>query len=497
MTRNDFAAMTAPRTTIGFPAGGRLVTQILPDGDRVARTEFAFTPQPAPMVAITGTENDDNLEGTAAADSISGLGGNDIIYALGGDDVVNGGLGFDILVGGDGNDQLLGNSGEGEVDCLYGGPGDDSYHVDNIGDLVFENAPEGIDTVTAEIPGGGYYLYANIENLILADVTQFGVGTAFGNTLISGETGQTLLGGGGDDKIFGNGGNDILFGEEGDDTVNGGAGIDYLAGGYGNDTLNGGEGADEIYGEFGNDNLSGGAGFFTDILSGGLGNDYLEGNSGLGDYDLLYGGAGDDIYSVDTAADLVFEDVGGGTDTVFAIIPGGGYYLYDNIENLNLDGTTYFGVGNALDNRIIANSEANLLLGGGGNDYIFAGGGNDIIYGEDGNDEIEGSIGQDYLNGGNGDDTLRGETGADYYVGGSGRDLFIIDRYSGVEYIEDFTPGVDKISLFGFMIVDFSQILQGMTQRGDDTVIKLSYDGEYLVLHNVMASTLTHSDFGL
>lgn len=454
-----------------------------------------------PMATITGTENDDNLEGTAAADSISGLGGNDVIYALGGDDVVNGGAGLDVLVGGAGNDQLFGNSGAGEVDRLYGGAGFDSYRVDNIGDLIFENAGEGDDTVTVEIPDGGYYLFANIENLILADATRFGVGNGLDNILTSLETGQTLLGGGGSDIIYGNGGNDILFGEEGNDTVNGGSGIDYLAGGNGNDTLNGGADADEIYGEIGNDRLSGGAGFFTDILLGGAGNDYLEGNSGLGDYDLLYGGAGDDIYSVDTAADLVFEDVGGGQDTVIANIAGGGYYLYDNIESLNIDGTTFFGVGNALDNGIVGNVGNNLLLGGVGNDNIQSGAGNDVVYGEDGDDYLidVGGIfdltGDDYLNGGAGDDTIIGLDGNDYYVGGAGRDVFVMQRGSDIEYVEDFTRGEDRVQLNGLGITSFAQLQALMTQSGDDTVINFG-SGDFMILHNITATALTGSDFG-
>ena len=58
----------------------------------------------------------------------------------------------------------------------------------------------------------------------------------------------------------------------------------------------------------------------------------MRGNSGLGDYDLMDGGAGNDIYYVDTPDDLTFEAVGGGADTVYANINGAGYYLYANVE---------------------------------------------------------------------------------------------------------------------------------------------------------------------
>jgi len=106
--------------------------------------------------------------------------------------------------------------------------------------------------------------------------------------------------------------------------------------------------ADALYGEDGNDTLYGGTDFQTDILVGGNGNDVLHGDSGLGDYDLMDGGAGDDIYYVDTPADLTFEAAADGNDTVYANISGAGYYLYANVENLVLLGTTPYGVGNEL-----------------------------------------------------------------------------------------------------------------------------------------------------
>ena len=69
----------------------------------------------------------------------------------------------------------------------------------------------------------------------------------------------------------------------------------------------------------------------NDELHGGDGDDTIDGNSGQGEQDWLYGNLGNDIFVVDTPFDLVFEQSGEGTDTVFADINGAGYYLYDNI----------------------------------------------------------------------------------------------------------------------------------------------------------------------
>ena len=98
-----------------------------------------------------------------------------MLYGGAGDDSLTGELdfAFDLLVGGDGQDSLDGASGLGDADHLYGGSGDDSYWVDSPADLVFEFSDDGIDTVYADIVGAGFYLYANIENLILLGATAF------------------------------------------------------------------------------------------------------------------------------------------------------------------------------------------------------------------------------------------------------------------------------------------------------------------------------------
>jgi Ca2+-binding RTX toxin-like protein len=87
-----------------------------------------------------------------------------------------------VLVGHEGADLLSGKEG---ADWMVGDQGDDAYFVDNAGDVVTENAGEGIDAVYASIH---YRLTENVENLVLQgtdDLQGYGNGLAnaiFGNS---------------------------------------------------------------------------------------------------------------------------------------------------------------------------------------------------------------------------------------------------------------------------------------------------------------------------
>ena len=371
---------------------------------------------------------------------------------------INSGTGDDTLLGMGGDDLLDGGQG---VDRLYGGMGDDGYFVDRQDDLLFENAGEGTDTVTAT---SSFYLYANLENLVLYDYSGdlFGVGNELSNIIIGNFGSNLLLGGGGDDVVHGGDDVDSIFGQDGNDQLFGDAGIDYLVGGNGNDMLDGGDDADALYGEDGNDTLTGGTGFVTDILVGGNGDDILHGDSGLADYDLMNGGDGNDSYYVDTGDDLTFEAVGGGTDTVYANVAGAnsGVYLYANVENLVLQGTTTFGVGNELANNLTGNASVNLLLGGLGDDVLNGKGGNDVLFGE------------------------------------GGADTFVFEHGTGGDVIGDFLAGTDKIDLHAFGFADFQAVINAMHEVNGTTAIDLG-NGDFIVINGVANAALHAADFVL
>ncbi len=127
-------------------------------------------------------------------------------------DTLTGNDASNVLVGNAGNDTLAGWSG---ADTMLGGVGNDTYLVENAGDVVFEKANEGTDTVSSRLT---YNLTANVENLILTGTTAVnGTGNALNNTM-AGNTAANQLNGGG-----------------GNDTLDGGKGANRMTGGAGND----------------------------------------------------------------------------------------------------------------------------------------------------------------------------------------------------------------------------------------------------------------------
>jgi len=67
-----------------------------------------------------------------------------------------------------------------------------------------------------------------------------------------------------------------------------------------------------------------------------------------------------------------------------------------------------------------AQTTADSIDGGAGNDTIYAGSGNDTVLGGEGSDSIDGGSGNDSISGGNGKDTLLGGTGDDTISGDNG-----------------------------------------------------------------------------
>ena len=206
------------------------------------------------------------INGTNLAETLTGTGEEDIINGLGGDDTLNGAAGADTMVGGLGND---------------------TYVVDNAGDVVTENANEGIDTVQSAVT---YALAANVENLTLTGSGNVnGTGNPLGNVLA------------------GNSGANVLTGLDGNDTLGGGAGADTLDGGAGTDTASYAASSSGVTVSLAAGTASGGDAQGDTLISienltgSGL-NDTLEGD---GANNVLNGGAGTDTVSYEHAGAAV------------------------------------------------------------------------------------------------------------------------------------------------------------------------------------------------
>jgi VCBS repeat-containing protein len=376
----------------------------------------------------------DNVENLTlnGAGNISATGNtlNNVLTGNAGDNALYGMAGSDALIADAGNDLLDGGSG---ADAMLGGTGDDVYVVDNIGDVVIENAGEGIDTVQSSIT---YTLTETVENLTLTGDTSInGTGNVSDNVIVGNDSNNILSG---------LAGNDTLIGGAGNDALDGGSGVDNMAGGTGDDayivddigdvvTENTDTGIDTVQSSVtyvlgdnlenltltGTDNLDGTGNALDNAITGTSGNNILDGSAGV---DTLTGAAGDDTYIVDNSADAVVENAGEGIDSVFASAD---YVLSDNIENLTLIGAADINAtGNALDNIITGN------------------GGNNVLNGLAGNDTLDGGIGIDTMSGGTGNDTYTVDDTADVIVENlnEGSDsVFASSTYALSDNIENLT----------------------------------------------------------
>ena len=340
---------------------------------------------------LSGGEGNDVLEGGTEDDQLYGdystskVPTSDPLYwtlfSAPGDDGLSGGAGNDVLAGGFGADVLEGGDG---TDSLFGGEGDDSIEGGGGNDVLY-----------------GEYSFAASEflsNPFIPAITALS-----GNDVLDGGDGNDELHGGeGADTLLGGAGDDILVDDESGSAVAGGN--DILYGGEGNDVLESWMGDDELHGGGGNDRLTSHEGSGSTALYGDKGDDILNSaHESLGTSDsLLVGGSGNDTYEIDGVGDIVAEAAGEGIDTVGSFIS---YFLPDAVENLDVRGLPFAGVGNELNNVLTGGSS---LEGLGGNDTL---------------------IGSGWLDGGTGNDVLQGTGGVAYFNEVEGQRQYLANTY--------------------------------------------------------------------
>ncbi|NEI46822.1 M10 family metallopeptidase C-terminal domain-containing protein [Rhizobium ruizarguesonis] len=389
------------------------------------------------------------------------------------DNVITGGGATDTLSGGAGNDTLDGWTG---ADTLIGGTGNDTYVIDNADDRVTEAANGGIDTVRTTL--AAYTLGSDVENLTYSGTAAFtGTGNSLANTIKGAAGADTLDGKAGADILIGGAGNDIYIVDDLSDVVTEG--------------LN--EGTDLIKALssyaltanvenltfIGTGDFSGTGNSLANAITGGAGNDLLDGGAGN---DTLSGGAGNDIYVVDSASDVINEQVSAGTDEIRTALAAYSIAALVNVENLTYSGSASFtGTGNALANTITGGAGNDTLNGGTGADGLIGGAGDDAYIVDNAGDSVTEDVdagsdtvrttlasytlaanvenltyigtvaftgtGNDLANtirGAAGADTLDGGAGADSLIGGAGNDTYIVDDLADV-VTEAAEVGIDTV----------------------------------------------------
>ncbi|MEO6091918.1 MAG: right-handed parallel beta-helix repeat-containing protein [Novosphingobium sp.] len=184
----------------------------------------------------------------------------------------------------------------------------------------------------------------------------------------------------------------------------------------------------------------------TYYLRGFAGDDTLVGGTSGHGSNILEGGTGNDIYTVYSAADVVVENPGEGTDTIYTFVD---YTLPANVESIKAFAAGITVHGNAGNNFVTGVAGGNTLYGEAGDDTVQGNSGNDLLFGNDGNDRLFGNDGNDRLDGGNGDDTLYGGNGNDTLIGGAGNDY--IEGGAGADVL---TGGVGA-DMFNYRPSDF------------------------------------------
>ncbi|MCF8140762.1 MAG: calcium-binding protein [Cyanobium usitatum Tobar12.5m-G36] len=425
---------------------------------------------------ITGNAGNNIIDGGAGADNMAGNAGNDIYVVDNAGDVVTEafGAGTDTVqssisyaltanvenltltgtddINGAGNvlnNLLAGNTG---ANILSGGAGDDTYLIDNTGDVVSEEASEGTDTVQSSVT---FTLATNVENLLLTGIGNInGIGNDLANIITGNAGNNTIDGGAGADNMAGNAGNDIYVVDDSGDVVK-------EASGSGTDTVQSSISYVltpnvENLTLTGTGNING---------TGNALNNLLTGNSAA---NILSGGAGDDTYLVENAGDIVLEAASEGTDTVLSSVS---YSLATNVESLVLTGADNInGTGNDLANTITGNAGNNTIDGGAGADNMAGGAGDDsylvdntsdlvLEAASEGMDTLQSSItytlaknvenlvliGTGNINGiGNTlNNILTGNSGSNILRGGAGYDAYEIG--TGDTVIENPDAGTDTV----------------------------------------------------
>ncbi|WP_276606546.1 putative Ig domain-containing protein [Ramlibacter rhizophilus] len=210
-------------TRVGSDDSLTLINFLAPDRDRGQVEVIRFADGTAwdrgavqdILSTIRGTDGDDELAAsTDMGSSLHGLAGNDVLTGGWYDDQLFGGDGDDVLSDPEGNNLLDGGRG---ADRMGGGYGNDTFVVDDPGDIVWEASFSGFDRVLSAI---SYVLPDHVEALTLTGAAATAAtGNAMGNELIGNGADNVLDGAAGADLMAGGAGDDLYWVDHAADVV--------------------------------------------------------------------------------------------------------------------------------------------------------------------------------------------------------------------------------------------------------------------------------------
>ncbi len=250
----------------------------------------------------------------------------------------------------------------------------------------------------------------------------------------------------------------------------------------------------------------------------------------------IYGGTGDDIFTVTSPTDIVDESRGGGTDTVMSSISfslGDPAHVIGAVENLTLTGSASINAtGNGLANILVGNSGANVLNGGAGGDSMTGKAGDDtyivdnaddmvIEAGGSGKDTIKsyislslgdtdhvtgtvenliligtadidatGNGSANILTGNSGDNNLNGMKGADRMAGGLGDDTYTVE--SAGDIVDETNGGGNDtvVSSISFNLANALGRAENLTLSGSAALSATGNDADNVLTGNSGANII-------
>jgi len=429
---------------------------------------------------------------------------------------IRGNAGANFITGSAFDDTLVASLGE---DQLFGGDGNDTFVIGSVAagnPLSVIDGEEGFDTLLVTMTSGTLALGAatNVERVLINNAGSASVDASG----VFSDTGLEIVGGAGANRLVGTDLDDTITGGAGRDTLEGGAGndvfvidraIDYLA----TEVISGGDGIDELRFNGSHDFellilgaavdvervvMTGSAGLEVDAtgMSSAV---HIVGNDGANDFrgtakaDTLEGGAGNDLFIINSAADHAAGELvsgGDGFDTLqlqsalpqTLVVQAG-----VDVERIQLKSLL-----------VASNIDASALTSG---TQIRGSDMNNVLTGGAGNDTLVGLGGADTLAGGDGDDTFLVTSPVqlinDVIDGGAGNDGLLLTQTADLNFVNFMLPaalpGIETVELGNSMVPSVfggSSISVLADNRDDGTKIVGTSDVHYWVSGSAYDDTL-------